>query len=195
MDTFNGLEIFYLICAIVGSVFVVLKLILQFVGADVDGDFDADFEADFDADMDVDLEHTDSDIGFHWLSMHGLSSFFMMFGFVGLALYRQNSLGAIISIVGGIIAGAISVWMISKIFKFASKMQSSGTLKLANAVGCTGKVYLTIPEHGTGRVTLNFNNRLREQDAKEINGKSVATGTAVKVVEVKGNVLIVEIIK
>jgi membrane protein implicated in regulation of membrane protease activity len=191
METFNGLEIFYLICAIVGSVFVILKLILQFVGADVDGDF----EADFDADTGIDLEHTDSDIGFHWLSMHGLSSFFMMFGFVGLALYRQNSLGIIISIVGGIIAGSISVWIISKIFQMASKLQSSGNLKTADSVGCKGKVYLHIPKDGIGRVTLNFKNRLREFDASEVNGEEVPTGTPVSVVKTNGNILIVETIK
>jgi len=187
MDNFNGLEIFFLICAIVGSVFVVLKLILQFVGADIDGDFDAD--------MDVDMEHTGSDAGFHWLSMHGISSFFMMFGFVGLALYRQNSTGIIISIIGGIIAGSISVWIISKIFHLAAKLQSSGNLKMANAVGCKGTVYLHIPKDGIGRVTLDFNNRLRELDASDINGEEVPTGTPVIVVKVNGNILIVETVK
>ena len=56
-------------------------------------------------------------MGFHLLSMLGLASFFMMFGLVALALYRQNQAGLALSTAGGILGGMISVWIISRIFK------------------------------------------------------------------------------
>jgi membrane protein implicated in regulation of membrane protease activity len=127
--------------------------------------------------------------------MHGLSAFFMMFGLVGLALYRQSQVGVIISIIGAVAAGMVSVWVIGKLFQVAARLQSSGTLKIADAVGSTGTVYLTIPEGGSGRVSLNFRNRLREFDATEKNGAEVPTGTPVRVVQVNANILVVEIIK
>lgn len=185
---FNGLEMFFLACAIIGGFFVVVKLVLQFVGGD------ADTGADVVSDIDIDTEHVDSDIGFRLLSMHGLSAFFMMFGLVGLALYRQNQAGVIISMVGAVFAGLVSVWVIGRIFQGAARLQSSGTLKTSDAVGSTGTVYLTIKEGGTGRVSLNFRNRLREFDACEKNGAKVPTGTPVRVIQVNANVLVVEII-
>ena len=184
---FNGLEIFFLACAIIGGFFVVLKLILQFAGGDA--------HTASGIDSDIDTGHIDSDIGFRLLSMHGLSAFFMMFGLVGLAMYRQSQAGVIISIIGAMIAGLLSVWVIGKLFQSAVRLQSSGTLKTADAVGSTGTVYLTIPENGTGRVSLNFRNRLREFDAIEQNGIEVPTGTPIRVLQVNANILVVEIIK
>jgi membrane protein implicated in regulation of membrane protease activity len=184
---FNGLEIFFLACAVIGGFFVLIKLLLQFVGGDTDTDLGVD--------SDIDTEHTDSDVGFHLLSMHGLSAFFMMFGLVGIAFYRQSQVGVIISITGAMAAGMVSVWAIGKLFQGAARLQSSGTLKTADAVGSTGTVYLTIPERKTGRVTINFRNRLREFDACEKNGAEVSTGTAVRVVQVNANILVVEVVK
>lgn len=184
---FNGLEISFLICAILGGFFVVVKLVLQFVGGG------ADTDSDFSGDMGADVGHADSDVGFRLLSLHGLSAFFMMFGLVGLALYRQSQVGVILALGGAVVAGLTAVWVIGKLFQGAVRLQSNGALKTADAVGCTGTVYLTIPEGGTGRVSLNFFNRLREFDAAEKSGAKVLTGTPVRVVKVHAHVLIVEI--
>ena len=183
---FNGLEMFFLACAIIGGFFVLVKLVLQFLGghADTGSGMDTDFASDG--------GHVDPDLGFRLLSMHGLSAFFMMFGLVGLAFYRQSQVGVFISIVGAVTAGMVSVLVIGKIFQLASKMQSSGTLKTEDAVGCTGTVYMRIPEGGTGRVSLNFKNRLREFDAKEENGLELPTGTPVRVVQVSASILVVK---
>jgi membrane protein implicated in regulation of membrane protease activity len=118
-----------------------------------------------------------------------------LFGLVGLALYRQSQAGEVISIIGAVVAGSISVWIISKIFQTATQLQSSGTLKTSDAVGSTGTVYLNIPAGGTGRVSLNFQNRLREFDATEKNGNELSTGTPIRVVQVNANILVVEIIQ
>lgn len=185
---FNGLEIFFLICAIVGGYFVFMKLVMQFVGGDADADAGADH------DFSIDSEHPDSDIGFRMISLQGLSAFFMMFGLVGLALYRQSQVGVFISIVGAAAAGMGSVWVIGKLFKGAANLQSSGTLKTSDAVNSMGTVYINIPKGGIGRVSINFKNRLREFDAIEKNGAELPTGTPVRVVRVDANIMVVETI-
>lgn len=185
---FNGLEIFFLICATLGGFLVVVKLILQFIGGGTETHLGGDAVPAFDGD------HVDADIGFRLLSLHGLSSFFMIFGLVGLALYRQSQTGAPLSIAGAVAAGMMSVWVIGKLFALANGLQSSGNLHIDDAVGCTGTVYLSIAQGGSGRVSLNFNNRLREMDAVEKNGAAVPTGTPVRVVAVNANVLVVEIL-
>lgn len=179
---FQGLDLFFLICAVVGAILVFSKIVLQFLGGDADMSIETEGE----------LAHSDSDMGFQILSVHGLSSFFMMFGLVGLALHKQDQVGSALSMAGAVMAGMLAVWLIRALFRGAAGLQSSGTLDTSAAVGCTGTVYLTIPQAGTGRVSLNFNNHLREFDAVSGDGADLPTGTPVRVVQTRGSVLIVE---
>jgi|TARA_B110000495_G_C23028259_1_gene611575 membrane protein implicated in regulation of membrane protease activity len=180
---FNGVETFYTICAVIGGFFVLLRMILQFFGGDADA-FDGD------VDIDLDTDHTNTDVGFKILSLHAVSAFFMMFGLVGLALYRQSQSGFTPSLLGGIFAGFIAVWIIGKLFKIAGTMESSGTLSTDKAVGRSGTVYQNIPEGGTGIVAVP--SMSRECSARTKDGQALPTGTTVTILEVHANVLIVE---
>ena len=184
---FNGLEVFFLICAIIGGAFVFIRLVMQLIGIGHDdgGGFDT-------GGHDFDSHHADSDVGFKVLSLHGLTSFLMMFGLVGLALYRQSRMGSFISIVGAFAAGLISVWIIKKLFSLILKLQSSGTISIDSTVGAQGRVYLKIPEKGTGRVLVNVNNSLREYEAASSDEKEISSDTPIRVIWVDGNVLVVE---
>lgn len=185
-SNFNGLEYFFLGCAVIGGFFVLVKLILEFTGG---------ASGDVNPDIAFDSHHVDSDVGFRFLSLHGFSSFLMMFGLVGLALYRQSRSGLPLSVGGAVIAGLLSVWVIGRLFQWAAGLQVSGNLQTADAIGSTGTVYLTIPANGTGRVNINFRNHLREFDAVEKTGTEIPTGTPIRVVKVSANVLVVERIK
>ncbi len=180
---FNGVETFFFICALVGGLFVILKFMLQFMGMNHDVDAGG---------HDLDAHHADSDVGFKMLSLHGITSFLMMFGLVGLALYRESQVGIFISMAGAVAAGFVSVWIIGKLFLITTKLKSSGTISIDSTVGAQGKVYLTIPEKGTGRVLIKVRNSLREYDAASNDDKAIATDTPVRVIWVDGNVLVVE---
>jgi membrane protein implicated in regulation of membrane protease activity len=192
LSNLNGIEIFYLICAILGGVFVLVRIVMMVVGMDHDaGQGDVDVGG-HDIGHDGGSSHTDSDSGFKALSIHSLSSFFMMFGLVGLALYRESGTGLFLSLAGAVAAGLGSVWVIGKLFSMVAKLQSSGTIDINRAVGAQGKVYLHIPENGTGRVLVTVNNSLREYDAQSNDNKGIASDTPIRVVWVDGNVLVVE---
>ena len=75
------------------------------------------------------------------------------------------------------------------LFKLLAKMQQNGAIDVyKSAVGCTGKVYLTIPgeRKGEGKVQITINNAVREYVA-QTDGDTIRTGTPIKVVEVLGN--------
>ena len=63
---------------------------------------------------------------------------------------------------------------------------------MSKAVGSKGQVYLTIPENGTGKVTLNINNRLIELDAQAKDSVRIESGVSVHAVDLVGNVVIVK---
>ena len=187
LGSFNSVELFFLICAVIGGVFVLLRVIMLFIGLDHDMATDMDV-----GHSDLDLHHSDSDIGFKIISLQSITSFLMMFGLVGLALYRQSKTGLFIAMIGAIIAGLFSIWIIGKLFSLFVRLQASGTIAMDDTIGAVGKVYLTIPADGTGRVLVKVKNSLREFDAASNNDREIPTDTSVRVVWVDGNILVVE---
>jgi membrane-bound ClpP family serine protease len=183
-SSLNGLEMFFLICALIGGGLFVVRFLIQLFGGDSS-----------DADIDVghaDVNHIDADVSFKLLTIQGLTAFFMMFGLVGFALLRENRVGNGTALVGALIAGFGTVWIIGKIFSSVKKLQSSGTIENAAAVGEQGNVYLTIRPHGTGKVQIAIKGRLREFDAVAKSGDEIRTGEPVKVAGINGNILVVE---
>ncbi|MCA0447090.1 MAG: hypothetical protein LCH54_12770 [Bacteroidetes bacterium] len=180
-ESLSGLELVFLAFAITGGVIVLVKLVIQFI-AGADSDIGTDT-----------IDHpSDSDLGFKMLSLQGIGAFFMMFGLVGLAMYRESQMGVILSVLMAFVAGLFSVWMIAKLFKFANKLQSDGTVGIEKMKGSPATVYLKIPAKGIGTVTVHYNGRGREYDAREKSGKAIETGKDVVVLEISGKTLIVE---
>jgi membrane protein implicated in regulation of membrane protease activity len=178
--------------AVVGGVGMVIRLVLQLVGG-----FDADADVDIgdvdvgDLEVDVDTDISASDASFHLLSLQGIMGFFLMFGLVGLALMKQTGMSAGVSILGGFCAGMVSLWVVAKMFAWMKSLQSSGTLNLKNAIGNEGKVYLTVPASGVGKVEVVVQGRLKIFEAVSDGEQEIKTGEAVKVINVQGGNMMV----
>lgn len=183
----NGVEYFFLICAFIGAVFVIVRIVLMLSGIGDGSDPDVDLSG-----HGADMHHADSDAGFKILSIQGLSSFLLMFGLVGLSLYNTSRMGILVSMAGATAAGLAAVWVIGKLFSLFIRLQASGTITMKDAVGAEGKVYLSIPEKGIGRAMITVGGSLREFDAVSAAGDRLETGVAVKVVRVEGNTVVVQ---
>ncbi|MEN8127596.1 MAG: NfeD family protein [Planctomycetota bacterium] len=200
LDEITGLELVFVICAAFGGSLFVLRLILMFMGAadseapdgmDVDGiDVDGMDAADgFDADAgDV----SDTDISFKLLSLQGITAFFMMFGLVGWAVIRQGDYPPLVPIASGTVAGLATIWVMKKIFQWATSLQSSGTMNLNNAIGQEGTVYLTIRPGEIGKVQVNVQNRLSVLNAITEGTEEIKTGADVRITKIKADKLVVE---
>jgi membrane protein implicated in regulation of membrane protease activity len=174
----------FLFCALVGGIIFVLRMVLMVMGLSHDVD---------DGGLDHVDGHGDSDASFKLFSLHGLTCFFMMFGLVGLGLSRQFWVPDVLAAAIGTIAGLFTFWVIAKLFSSMTKLQSDGTLKLSNAIGQQGKVYLTIPAEGTGQVQVAFQGRLMIYDAISANKEEIKTGDQIVVIDIAGgNILVVE---
>ena len=192
-------EKIFCFCAAVGGVLFAIRLVLMFMGAgeaDVDADADVDVDADVGAHVDADVDAAGdvgaSDFSFKILSFQGLTAFFTMFGLVGMAMTRNSGLSEVWAILGGTVAGLFAVWVVSWMFAFFKRMQSSGTLNLKNAIGREGKIYLSIPADEPGKVQVDIQGRLSIFDAVSEDKSNIPTDTRVKVVSVvSGNVLVV----
>lgn len=194
LSEMTGLERIFAGCALVGGVIFIFRLVLQFMGADFDADgadgldgADADFDSDFDAEI------GDTDYSFKLISLQGLAAFFLMFGLVGWAMLRQSGFSPTHSVFGGAAAGLGTVWVMKKVFEMAMKLQSSGNIKVKNAIGQEGTIYLTIKPGDTGKVRVTVQNHLKIFNATSDSEDEIKTGDRIRVVRiVSGNVLVVE---
>ena len=196
LSDMSGLEKIFAVCAVVGGVLFIIRLVLQFMS----GDFDVDAADGLDgvdvldgADAGVDAEIGDTDYSFKLISFQGLTAFFAMFGLVGLAMLKQSGFSPLHSVMGGLAAGVATVWVMKKIFEMAMTLQSSGNIKLKNAIGAEGTVYLTIHGGDTGKVRITVQNHLKVLNAKCDSDEEIKTGEPVRVVRVmSGSILVVE---
>jgi hypothetical protein len=194
--------------AVIASVLFLIQLIMMLIGGhdtDVDthvdidaGGLHADLDMDADAHIDgpgtdVDAVHADADVAFQVVSVQGTIAFFMMLGWVSLAMLKSFGLGAAASIGIGVAAGLAANFVFAKAFQAFKRMQSSGTMDLKNAVGEQGEIYLTIKENEPGKVRVAVQEHLKVFDAVSDEGGEIPTGTRVIVVRVvKGNTMVVK---
>jgi len=203
----SGLERLFLVCAILGGLLFIVRLVLQFMGGDAAGHHDISSAMDAaHADMgdasfhdagtdfqDADANIHDSYLSFKILSFQGLTAFFMMFGLVGLAMMKQTGQGPVPSLFAAVAAGAGTVWVIGLIFREAGSLQTSGNIDLRNAIGQEGEIYLTIPSSGTGKARVTVQERSRIYDAVSTSKEQIKTGQRIRVVDVTAqDVLVVE---
>lgn len=158
------------------SLIFVIQTVMTFLGL---GDHDADF------DLDTSDGSFDADPSMNLLTFRNLVNFCLGFGWTAVLMHEKiqsNALLIIVSVIVGILLVTVVMW----IFKWLSGMQQTGNIDVhKSAVGCEGKVYLTIPgeRKGKGKVQITINNAVREYDAVT-DGETIPTGKAIKVTEV-----------
>ncbi|SNY94694.1 hypothetical protein [Flagellimonas pacifica] len=188
-EWFTALTLFekvYWITAIIGSFVLLVLMVLTFVGGDVE-----DVSGDIDADIDG-----DSGIGFQFLSFKNLMGFFTIFGWSGISCI-ENDLSTSVTILVSVVCGLLMMLAMASLFYYLSKLQSSGTLKLKNALNQIGEVYLTIGANRSsiGKVSINVQGTLRELEALTDEDADLKQGNVVKVHKVTDNgILIVKLL-
>lgn len=186
-EFFDGMSTFeqtYWITALIGSGLFLVIFILTFIGGG-DTDMEAD-SADFDAD--------DGGVGFQFFTFKNVIAFFTIFGWSGI-ICIDNELSNILTIIISSIAGLIMMVLTTLLFFWMSSLAQSGTLKIKNAIGVIGEVYLPIGENRSkiGKVQIKVQGSLRELEAITDSDEELKTTTIVKVLDVvSAELLLVE---
>ncbi len=189
-EWFTALAIFekvYWITALIASVVFMVLLVGTFLGGDTDG-----FEG---GDVDMDIE-ADTGIEFQFLSFKNLVGFLTIFGWSGIACL-DGGLSKTVTVIVSVFCGLLMMVAMAALFYYLGKLQSSGTLKLKNALNQIGEVYLTIgaQRSNIGKVSITVQGTLRELDALTDADTDLVLGNVVRVKEVTDNgILIVELL-
>lgn len=162
------------------SLIFVIQSIMTFLGADVDG---LDGMDGIDG-VDV-SDPSDMSGGANLYTFRNLVNFLLGFGWTVIILQDNVKSVALLVFVAALV-GVGLVAAVMFLFKWLSGMQQSGNIDVyKSAVGCHGRVYLTIPAErsGEGKVQITINNSIREYNALS-DGAGIPTGTPITVVEV-----------
>jgi len=183
-DFFSGmstLELTFWITAMVGTSIFVLLLILSFFGVDSEADVDTDIDADV-------------GIGIQFFTFKNVMAFFTLFGWTGIVCL-DNGYTTGTSITIATIAGVAMMLLLSFIFLWISKLAESGTLKITNAIGEVGEVYLSVGANRSkiGKITIDVQGSKRELSALTDSETDLKQGDVIKVTEVvSGEILLIE---
>jgi len=172
----------YLIMALVGTTFFVLRLLLAlFFASDTDFDTGDHFGAT-------------SDSSFSFFSLLSILAFFMGAGWMGLTCRVDWDLGGLASAAAAAAFGFSMMLLASGLMLATRKLNRVIEYDLQSAVGKTGRVYMSIPQHGGGRgqVEVNVSGRRKVLDAVT-RGDKITEFSSVRVVEVRDDqTLVVE---
>lgn len=185
----------YVFCAAAAGGILLLQFALGLLGLghDVDvhdggADFHLDHADGLDAETEFDADGVDHDgawfVGV--LSFRAIVSAVMMFGLAGISAERMYDPKTSFLIAAG--CGIAVLFGVAYILKTLYGLASDGTVRIEDAIGTAGKVYLAIPgnQQGKGKVTIVVNGRTMEYEALT-EGEALPTGTPILVVDALGH--------
>lgn len=185
----TGTEWVFLMSAILGSFFFVLKILLAvIVGFGDDLDFDSG-ESDLDIDGDAgDGGHAeDTGAALKFLSLNAILAFFMMFGWAGLAAHVQYQMGIISSTIVALVVGLFTMYLTAWLLLLLRRLASAGAdFRMESVVGQQAEVYQRIPADGRGKIHVYINGVLRELDASHTLQDDIESFTTVMITGLNG---------
>ena len=172
--------------SIIFSILFIIQFVLSLIGLDFDSDTDFDVSTDTDTDSGYSL-----DPSFTLFSVRSIIAFFTFFGWTGV-LSLNAGVGTMMAAILASASGFVAMLIVGYMMFIFSKLGESGNINVNEALFQTGEVYLTIPEgkRGQGKIHINIQGVMKEMDAIT-EGKNLATGSTVRVVEIIDNQLLV----
>ena len=191
----TNLEKVFFAFAVTGGTFFAFRAVSLFLGFGGE-DAAADASAGADAADAADAGAADSDGSpggdFKLFTLNGIVSFAFLFGLTGWLLLRDGVSSPFWASVAAVAVGSFSAWATAKIFQCTRRLQTDGTVRLQDAVGETGEVYLAIRPGATGQVRVTARGQSKIFDAGASDpAAEIPTGSRVKVESVSGNALVV----
>lgn len=163
------------------TLFFVLQLVLSFLGAESPDDL---------PDTEIEADHG---IPFQFLTVKNLIGFFTIFAWTGIACTEAGFSNGI-TLVIATVAGLLMMGLMAGLFYLMMKSGADGTMKIRNAIGQVGEIYLTIqPKRtGMGKIQVKVSGSLRTLDAMTDDEQPLTSGQLAQVVEiVNDNILLV----
>lgn len=169
----------YAICAVIGGTVMVCQFVLTVFGLSQADDIPDDLPGqepvesgagavahEGGASTDVEHHHHGSTWFFGVITFRTVVAALTFFGLTGLAA-ESNGVAPLRTLVVAVAAGAAAMFAVHWMMQALYKLRADGTVRIGQAVGLTGSVYVRIPGRhgGAGKVQLSLQNRTMEFQA------------------------------
>jgi len=179
----STLHVMFWITALIGSTIFLVLFALSLIGADTDAEMDTDTEIGM-----------DDGIGIQFFTFKNAMAFFTLFGWTGIVCLDNGfSPGASTAI--AFMAGIAMMTLMAFLFFWISKLAESGTLRIENAVGNIGEVYLSVGANRSriGKISIDVQGSKRELSALSDEKEDLKQGEVIRVTAVvSGEILLIE---
>ena len=207
-ETLSVLQKILYCIAVPATLVLILQTVLVIMGFG-DGAGGADFNPSDTSGLDLDTagdvsggELIDGDIGdavsgdfgsLKLFTVQGAVAFLATFSWVSIVCVKTE-LNEVLALAIGFICGVAMMYFVAKLLQWMSKLAENGTFKLKSVIGETAQVYLTVLPNGEGggKVTLSSTSRFAEVDAITEGAQAIPSGSRVRIVDVRGDVVVVE---
>ncbi|HEX6309507.1 MAG TPA: hypothetical protein VFZ69_15020 [Longimicrobiales bacterium] len=161
----------YLICLVIGAVVLLAQTLFGLLGVGHA--------------LPESIEELHAGEGLDLLSVRAISAGATLFGAVGLWLAARG-LPLLVTLPAALIAGTGALIGTAYVTRQMLRLESDGTIRVDNALGLSGTVYLPVPARGGGHGVVQFTIQGRTVELRAIseNDDVIPTGTAVIAVAV-----------
>lgn len=142
-----------------------------------------------DADITVSGDFSDLKL----FTVQGAVAFLASFSWTAIVCVNAK-LHPVLSIFIGILCGTVMMYLVAKILQLTTKLAENGSFRLKSVIGETAQVYVPIQPKGEngGKVTLTSASRFNELFAVTEEEETIPTGSQVRIVDVRGDMVVVE---
>lgn len=191
--------VFYSLCAVLGCTVLVCQFVLTLTGATDADDFESGDVGDHGGDGDEignahaaagphgEPNHAHSSSWFFGIvTLRTVTSALAFFGLTGLAM-NASEVEPFPGLAVASCAGVGALYLVHWMMKSLSHLRAEGTVRIRDAVGAVGSVYVRIPggNAGPGKVQIMLQGRTVELAATTDNG-ALPTGARIVVTKVVG---------
>lgn len=179
--------------AIPSTLLLVIQTVMMFFGFGDDSDAPEvpedtpDIDGVFGEDIDSEVDDPSGTGGLRIFTVRGIIAFFVVFGWVGVAMESGGS-PLYLTIPVATVSGIAIMLSLAFLFRAVMRLRNDGNTDNRNAIGVSGKVQLTIPpsRSGEGKVFVMLQGSYVERGAVTDETEAIPTGAEIVVVGVSG---------
>ena len=179
--------------AIPSTLLLVIQTVMMFFGFGDDSDAPdipddtPDIDGVFGEDIDSEVDDPSGTGGLRVFTVRGIIAFFVVFGWVGVAMESGGS-PLYLTIPVATVSGIAIMLSLAFLFRAVMRLRNDGNTDNRNAIGVSGKVQLTIPpsRSGEGKVFVMLQGSYVERGAVTDETEAIPTGAEIVVVGVSG---------
>mgnify|MGYP006316110631 CR=1 FL=1 len=179
--------------AIPSTLLLVIQTVMMFFGFGDNSDAPEvpedtpDIDGVFGEDIDSEVDDPSGTGGLRVFTVRGIIAFFVVFGWVGVAMESGGS-PLYLTIPVATVSGIAIMLSLAFLFRAVMRLRNDGNTDNRNAIGVSGKVQLTIPpsRSGEGKVFVMLQGSYVERGAVTDETEAIPTGAEIVVVGVSG---------